>query len=138
MRYGLIYKTAVTPAKVCDFKSTDSICPKQGLVFTDKLFDCKTADLAIKAKGCFAATIRKKNNKTKNPDLDRWRSQIRMPFEGTFSKLRKRARFKGLAKVFFQCTFESICHNLKKAIAILPLQLAPQGAQGWTASKFLK
>lgn len=128
MRYGLIGKIAVTPANVCDFKALKNICPKQGLVFDDKLYDCKNADLALKANGCFAATIRKNTNKTKNRALDRWRSQVRMPFEGTFSKLRKRARFRGLAKVFFQCTAESICHNLKKAIMILPLSAAPQGA----------
>ena len=120
MRYGLINKLAVTPANVPDFLLMKSICPKQGMIFTDKLFDCQKADLWIKAKGCQAATIRKRSNKQKNKDLDRWRSGIRMPFEGVFSKVRKRAKFRGTAKVAMQCFFEAICHNLKKAVNILP------------------
>jgi len=120
MRYGLIDKLAVTPANVVDFKVTKSICPKQGMVFTDKLYDCKESDKWIKANNCYAATIRKNNNKQKNRDLDRWRSKVRMPFEGVFSKLNKRARYRGQAKVTMQCFLEAICHNLKKAVKILP------------------
>lgn len=125
MRHGLIRKTVPTPANVLDFKPLDEICPNQGMVFLDKLYDCKTADQVIRDHHCYAATIRKKNNKSKNKDLDKWRSRIRMPFEGTFSKLSKRARYRGLIKVTFQCLFESICHNLKKAVTILPTQTAP-------------
>jgi IS5 family transposase len=120
MRFGLINKLAVTPANVPDFLLIESICPDQGMIFSDKLFDCKKADLWIKAKGCHPATIRKRNSKQKNRDLDRWRSRIRMPFEGVFSKQRKRAKFKGQTKVTMQCFFEAICHNLKKAVKILP------------------
>ena len=125
MRYGLIEKTATTPANVMDYKSLKNICPKQGMVFMDKLFDNKQADLVVKANNCHAATIRKNNNKAKQKDLDRWRSQVRMPFEGTFSKLEKRARYKGLKKVVFQNFLDSIVHNLKKAVTILPLEPIP-------------
>ena len=59
-------------------------------------------------------------NKTKNRYLDKWRGKIRMPFESTFSKLNKRAKFRGKVKVLFQCFAESIAYNLKKAIRILP------------------
>jgi len=62
----------------------------------------------------------KKNNKVKNRDLDKWKTITRMPFEGNFSKLRKRAKFRSQVKVLFQCFSEAICHNLKKAILILP------------------
>lgn len=122
MRYGLIKKLAVTPANVLDYKTVKNICPDQGMVFMDKLFDCKEADFWIKANGCHAATIRKNNNPRKNRDLDRWRSGIRMPFESTFSKQRKHARYRGCVKVAFQCFFEAITHNLKKAIRILPME----------------
>lgn len=125
MRHGLVKKVIATPANVLDFQVVKNICPDQGAVFTDKLYDCKAADQAIETNGCHPATIRKKNNKRKNRDLDRWRSKVRMPFEGTFSKLRKRAKFRGLNKTNFQCTFEAVCHNLKKAIAIIPLETAP-------------
>lgn len=120
MRYGLIEKTAVTTANVLDFKVLKHVVPKQGMVFMDKLFDCKEVDLVLQANNCHAATIRKNNNKLKQKDLDRWRSHIRMPFEGTFSKLPKRARYRGLNKVIFQNYFASIAHNLKKAVTVLP------------------
>ena len=120
MRYGLINTVAVTPANVPDQKVLESLLPEQGMIFLDKLYDCKNADIQITARGCYAGTIRKNNNKAKNRDLDRWRSGVRMPFEGVFSKQKKRARYRGKVKVFMQCVFEALCHNLKKALTILP------------------
>lgn len=125
MRHGLITKLAVTAANVPDYKTTKSICPKQGMVFSDKLFDCKENNNTLKANNCHAGTIRKNNNRGKNKDLDRWLSTVRMPFESAFSKCRKRAKFRGQTKVFFQATFEAICHNLKKALTVLPIQTSP-------------
>jgi len=122
MRFGLINKLCVTPANVLDFQVINNICPKQGMVFCDKLYDCKKVNLALKANNCFSGVIMKNNNTMKNRGLDSWRSKIRMPFEGNFSKLRKRTKFKTQPKVFFQCTFEAIVHNLKKAITVLPLK----------------
>jgi IS5 family transposase len=119
MRYGLIKKVAVTPANVPDFKTVKSIAPKQGAVFMDKMYDTKKTDGILRGMGIHAATIRKNNNKEKNRDLDRWRSGIRMPFEGVFSKMSKRARYRGHAKVVMQAFFQAIVHNLKKAVHIL-------------------
>jgi transposase, IS5 family len=124
-RYGLKKKVVVTPANVLDYEVMKSVCPDQGMVLMDKLYDVGVADKWVQAKGCHAATIRKKNNKQKNRDLDRWRSSVRMPFEGAFSKTRKRAKFRGLEKVTMQCFFEAICHNLKKAVATLPRNPVP-------------
>lgn len=124
MRHGLIKKLAVTPANVLDYKMVKNICPNQGMVFMDKLFDCKEADLLIRVNHCQAATIRKNNNPNKNKDLDRWRSGVRMPFEGTFSKQKKRAKYRSLVKVTFQCFAEAIVHNLKKALKFIPLKIA--------------
>jgi IS5 family transposase len=123
MRHGLIRKLAVTPANVLDFTTVKNICPNQGMVFMDKLFDCQEADFWIQARGCVAATIRKRNNPNKNKDLDRWRSSVRMPFESTFSKQGKRARYRSQRKVTFQCFFEALAYNLKKAVRIIPLRL---------------
>lgn len=120
MRYGLISKLAVTPANVLDFKALQDICPKGGMAFMDKLYDTKKCHLILKANSCASAIIRKNNNKDKNRDLDRWRSKIRMPFEGTFSKLNHHARYRGRIKVLFQNFAEAIAFNLKKAIKILP------------------
>lgn len=118
MRYGLIRKTAVTPAHVLDPDVVESVCPSQGMVFTDKLYDRKDVDRVLQAHGCHPATIRKHSSKQKNRDLDRWRSRVRMPFEGVFSKVEKRARYRGTAKVVMQNFFEAIVHNLKKAITV--------------------
>lgn len=120
MRYGLISKTTVTPANVPDFKVVDQIVPKEGLIFMDKLYDTAKTDQIIKASGCSPGTIRKNNNPDKNYDLDKWRSQIRMPYEGTFSKLPKRARYRSQAKVGFQNYAQSMVFNLKKALQFLP------------------
>jgi transposase, IS5 family len=121
MRYGLITKTTVTPANVLDYQVVEQICPKEGYVFMDKLYDTKDTDKKIRASGCSPGTIKKNNNPNKNYDLDRWRSAMRMPYESTFSKLPKRARYKGLTKVAFQNFGESMVYNLKKAINYLPL-----------------
>lgn len=55
--------------------------------------------------------------------LDAWRSRVRMPFESTLSRLRKRAKFRSQQNVFAQCLLESICYNLKKAITLLPVSV---------------
>jgi len=120
MRYGLISKVAATPANTPDFKAVKNLCPNQGMVFMDKGYDYREADQWIREKGGVPATLRKNNNKQKNRDLDAWRSKVRMPFESTFSKQHKRAKYRGQAKVLFQCLAEAMVYNLKKAVKILP------------------
>lgn len=124
MRHGLVKKVAVTPANVLDFKTVKSIAPKQGAVFMDKMYDTKKTDGILRGKGLYASTIRKNNNKQKNRDLDRWHSGIRMPFEGVFSKMSKRARYRGHAKVVMQAFFQAMTHNLKKAVRILTPEMS--------------
>lgn len=123
MRYGLIDKVSVTPANVLDFQVMDEICPSNCMVFMDKLYDCRKVDKILEMNNCHAGTIRKRNNPRKNRDLDRWLSGLRMPFEGVFSKQRKRARYRGKVKVYFQCLAEAICHNLKKALKFRPMAI---------------
>lgn len=125
MRYGLIDTLCVTPANVLDFQVLQNICPENCMIFMDKLYDVKSSYSILKMNNCASGIIMKNSNKMKNRFLDSWRSKIRMPFEGTFSKQRKRARYRGEVKVLFQCFGEAICHNLKKAIKILP---SPVGA----------
>jgi len=120
MRFGLIRKVAVTPANVPDFKAVRDVCPGRGMAFMDKGYDCAEAYLWLEANGCAPATIMKDNRRGKDADLDRWRSGVRMPFEGNFSKLGRRARYRGKVKVLFQCLMEAVCHNLKKAVRNLP------------------
>lgn len=121
MRFGLIDKLTITPANVLDFKALPDICPKNCMVFMDKLYDTKKTDELLLANGCAIGTIKKNSNQDKNPDLDKWRSKVRMPFEGVFSKLRKRTRYKSKLKVLFENFGLAICYNLKKAISI-PIQ----------------
>lgn len=120
MRYGLIEKVVVTPGNVLDFQVMKNVCPRNAMIFADKLYDTKKTKLILKGKNCHDGIIKKNSNKTKNHDLDSWKSKTRMPFECTFSKLRKRAKFRSSVKVLMQCYMESICYNLKKAIVALP------------------
>jgi IS5 family transposase len=124
MRHGLISKVAVTPANVPDYKTTKQIAPKSGMVFSDKLYDNKENNNVLKAAGLHNGVIKKNNNKLKNKNLDSWVSKMRMPFESTFSHQSKRTRYKGTTKVYFQVLAESICHNLKKALKLLPMPAA--------------
>lgn len=126
MRHGLIKKVAVTAANVPDFKMAKSILPKQGAVFMDKMYDTRHLTATLKALGLHPATIRKNNNPNKNRDLDRFHSGLRMPFEGTFSKMSKHARYRGHAKVVMQAFFQAITHNLKKAVRILDTGMPAQ------------
>ena len=121
MRYGLIDKLSVTPANALDFQALKNICPKDCMVFMDKLFDVRKSYIWLKANNCHAGIIMKNNNKNKNRQLDKWKSKIRMPFEGTFARMRKRARYKGRVKVLAQCYMQAICHNLKKAVRLVPI-----------------
>jgi IS5 family transposase len=116
MRHGLVRKVAVTSAEILDFQAVKSVLPKVGAVLMDKGYDTIETDNALRARGLHAMTLRKNNNKKKNKDFDRWVSKRRMPFECSFSKVEKRARYRGRAKVTLQCFLEAIVHNMKKAI----------------------
>lgn len=123
MRNGLIETVLTTPANVLDFQVLDQICPQNCMTFMDKLYDVKSSYPILEKNNCHSGIIKKNNNKLKNKDLDKWISSMRMPHEGNFSKLRKRARYRGLIKVGFQCVFEAIAQNLKKAVTVLPLEI---------------
>ena len=68
--------------------------------------------------GAVSAAILKHNMHGKNKDLDRWRSSVRAPFEGVFSKFKKRARYRGHANVQLQFFMDAIVHNVKRLVAI--------------------
>ena len=72
----------------------------------------------MKIRGAISAAILKHNRSAKNKDLDRWRSSVRAPFEGIFSKCEKRARYRGQAKVQFQFFMDAIVHNVKRLVTI--------------------
>ena len=120
MSQGIITDVKVTGADVTDAQAfvEEGLCPESGMVFLDKGYDSDAVDVEIKEKGCADGTIRKKNRKFKNRDLDRWRSSVRMPYESTFSKIRKLCRYKGKEKVEFQALMEATVQNLKRMISI--------------------
>jgi transposase, IS5 family len=118
MGSGLITKVAVTDANMSDQEAFKYVCPKGGMVFGDKAYCLKPAQIAMQKNGCHSGAILKNNMIGKNKDLDRWISSVRAPFEGIFSKQEKRARYRGRAKIQLQAFMDSIVHNLKRLIVI--------------------
>jgi IS5 family transposase len=98
MKHGFITKTAATKASLTDAKGLKHICPKGGMIVADKGYCTKPAQETIRVKGCHSGAILKENMKNKNRDKDRFLTRLRMPYEGVFSKMDKKARYKGLAK----------------------------------------
>lgn len=120
MKHGLIRKVTVTPANTPDFKAVKNLAERGKVYFMDKGYDYTEVEIELKRIGSHASTIEKNNKKTKNKDLDNWKSKVRMPYEGVFSKTSKRAKYRGQLKVFMQCILESMAHNLKKAVKYTP------------------
>jgi IS5 family transposase len=119
MGSGLIETAAVTAANISDQSGFKHICPRNGqLVFADKAYCLKPAQLEMASRGAVSGAILKSNMIGKNKDLDRWRSSVRAPFEGVFSKFKKRARYRGHAKVQFQFFMDAIVHNVKRLVII--------------------
>lgn len=118
MGSGLIKKTAITSANVPDQKGLKHICPDQGMVFADKSYCLKEAQEEMKKNGCHSGAILKNNMKNKNKYKDKWISSVRAPYESTFSILKNRSRYRGIAKTQFQNFMESIAFNIKRLITI--------------------
>ena len=119
MGSGLIESAAVTPGNISDQAGFKHVCPRGGeMVFADKAYCLKPAQLAMTIRGAVSGVILKRNMRYKNTDLDRWRSAVRAPFESIFSKCEKRARYRGHAKVQFQFFFDAIVHNTKRLLTI--------------------
>ena len=118
MGSGLILKVAVTPANVGDDKGFKYICPDGGMVFGDKSYCLKEPQQQMRANDCHSGAVMKNNMKGKNKDKDRWLTKVRAPFEGIFSKIEKRARYRGLAKVQMQAFLEAIVFNVKRLVVI--------------------
>ena len=119
MGSGLIESAALTPATISDQVGFKFSCPRDGqMVFGDKAYCLNPAQIAMKIRGAVSATILKHTMIGKNKDLDRWRSSVRAPFEGIFSKCEKRARYRGQAKVQFLFFMDAIVHNVKRLVTI--------------------
>ena len=115
---GIITKVAVTPGNVHDGAAFKHVAPKQGAVLADKIYSDGPAQKELRRRGLHSMVIKKNNAKDKNRKKDSYFSSLRMPFEGIFSKVSSRARYRGRLKVHFQVLMESIVTNLKRLIVI--------------------
>ncbi len=116
MGSGLIEKVAVTAANISDQDGFKHVCPDGGMIFGDKAYCLKSAQDEMRARGCHSGAILKDNMKAKDRDKDRWLTKVRAPFEGIFSKIEKRARYRGLVKVQMQAFLEAIVFNVKRLV----------------------
>lgn len=118
MNQGLISKVAVTPGNVHDGVALKHVAPRQGAVLADKIYSDGRAKKEIKRRGLHSMVIKKNTAKDKDRRKDSFLSALRMPFEGVFSKMSNRARYRGKLKVYFQILMEAIVHNTKRLLVI--------------------
>lgn len=118
MRQGIITKIAVTPGNVPDGQAIKHVLNPGSMVIADKAYCSQSSLNAMRARGCHDGSIKKQNMKNKNREKDRWLSRLRSPFEGLFSKLQRRARYRGQSKVQMQAFMEGLIHNLKRWVVI--------------------
>ena len=112
---GLIEKVAVF---VSDAEGLSYVCPNEGFILADKAYSVSNAQKTIKSNFCKSGVILKNNMKGKDRRRDKWLTQIRSPFENTFSKLSKKSRYRGTAKNQMQGFLEAIAFNTKRLLVI--------------------
>lgn len=130
MSHGLITRVAATPANVEDEKAARHVLPRHGMVFADKAFCVGQAASAMRRRGLHSGAILRAKMRGKDFDKDRWLNSVRMPYESTFSKFEKWARYRGTTKCQFQAFMQAFAHNMKRLLAIdaSPLVLGPHCA----------
>ena len=84
----------------------------------DKGYDCDSVYEELQKRNLASAIIRKRNRKQKNYELYKWRSRVRMPYEGVFSKIPKITRYRTKLKVQFEALIQALVHNCKRIVAI--------------------
>jgi len=130
MHQGFITKVATTPANVEDTKAARHVMPRSGSVHGDKAYGVGESAREMRRRGLHSNAILKKGMKDKNPELDRFRSGVRAPYESTFARFEKRTRYRGVVKCQFQAFMQALSHNMKRLVKIgaPPLTLRPQCA----------
>lgn len=126
MRHGLINKVDITSAEKSDTEGLKLICPHSGMVFGDKAYcGSKSAEILDK-NNCYSGIIKRNNMKGKDFRHDKWLTKVRMPYEGVFSKMSKKCRYKGTVKQRFQAMMEAFVYNAKRLVKIkvAPLEYA--------------
>lgn len=116
---GMITKVAVTAANVSDADAVHQVLPGSGAVLGDKGYVGAISKMI--EKGLHPMIIKRNNMKDKNPDLDRWITKLRSPFEGTFSKQNNKVRYKGILKNQGAELLYAIAYNFRKLLVLNPL-----------------
>jgi len=88
MSHGLINDVLVTPANATAQQALSEVCLDAGIIL-------------------------KNNMQGKDHDKDRWLSAVRMPFEGVFAWLNKKARYRGTGKNQFRAFMQAFACNIK-------------------------
>ena len=118
MQSGMINRVAVTPANITDADGAKHVMPRSGAACADKGYI--GAIMEMLRRGVHPMVIKRNNMKDKNPDLDRWLTKLRAPYEGTFSKQNKRVRYKGVVKNQGAEFMYAIAFNFRRLLAINP------------------
>ena len=118
MGSGLITDIARVPANMPDTEAFVKVCPENQMVITDKAGCVEPFQSALRERGCHSGAIMKNNMKGKNKEKDAWLTQVRSPFEGTFSKKDKRARYRGLVKGQAEAFLWMIVFNVKRLVRL--------------------
>ena len=118
MQSGMITKVAVTGANVMDAEGVKHVLPQSGAVAGDKGY--VGAIQEILSRGLHPMIIKRNNMKDKNPDLDRWITKLRSPYERVFSKQNKRVRYKGVDKNQGAEFMYAIAHNFRRLLVLNP------------------
>lgn len=118
MQSGMITKVAVTPANVTDANGAKHVMPHSGAVFADKGYVGAISGMI--RRGLHPMVILRNDMKEKNHDLDRYRSKLRAPYEGTFSKQNKRVRYRGVVKNQGAEFLYAIAYNFRRLLVLSP------------------
>ncbi len=116
MQSGMINRVAVTPANVTDADGARHVMPRSGAACTDKGYVGAIREML--RRGVHPMVILRNNMALKNRDLDRWITKLRAPYESTFSKQNKRARYKGVVKNQGAEFLHAIAFNFRRLLAI--------------------
>ena len=118
MQSGLINKVTLTKANITDAQGFKHVAPRSGATYLDKGYCVGPAVMEAERRNLHLAAVKKHNMQGKNPDLDRWISKVRGPFERVFSKESKRVRYRGIAKNQLAAFAQALCFNLKRTLIL--------------------
>jgi IS5 family transposase len=113
---GMITKVAVTKANVTDAAGAGHVMPSSGAVIADKGYVGAIGEML--ARGLHPMVILRNNMKDKIRDKDKWLSKLRAPYERTFSKQRKRVRYKGVTKNQAAEFLYAIAYNFRRLLVL--------------------